>query len=427
MQHPQIIKAEDTAAPLEFFKKNGFYAVGDKVFNHKIMAMQYATSSRQTMTWNFNDRDYSQINWRQRLGVGLREIYRLRAQQLRSKYQYLILAWSGGGDSTQMLESFLQNNIPVDEVVIIWPVSKTRGKYRAVADTSSNNMISEWDFSIKPKLDEILGRFPDLKITIADVFSDMTAREDADDTVLITEKHSFASIQRFRALDAIIEKRIEEHHNVATVLGVGPAEMFVYDNWLAVQFTDVATNPGSKSDYTLRGWPRNMEFFYWTPDFPEIPREQAHAMMDHLKCFPSDIKKLPRLVLDKDRTFKVTHSPPHEPYRNLYKSVIYPDYNTNTFQVVKPTDTHMYHTNYEWFHRDPHSREFTEPWESAVRAHQALISPEFFKMHDGRVVGYSVLTSKPYIVDRFPPTEMIDKVLHELSDKPITSTWYRST
>ena len=428
MQNPVIVKAEDTAAPLSFFKKNGFYSVGDKVFNHKIMAMQHATSTRLPMIWNFNNDDYGQINWRQRLGLDLRSIYKLRAQQLRSKYKYLILAWSGGGDSTQMLESFLQNNIHIDEVVIIWPVSRTKGKYRAVADTRSNNMISEWDFSIKPKLDEILGRYPNLKITIADVFSDMSVKEYADDTVLITEKHSFASIQRFRALDAILEKRIEQYQDVVTVLGVGPAEMFIYDNWLAVQFIDVATNPGSKSDYTLKGWHRNIEFFYWTPDFPEIPREQAHAMMDHLKCFPNDIRKISRLVLKKDRTFQVTYTPPSsEAYRQMYKSVLYPDYKLDTFQVVKPTDTHLYHTNYEWFHQDLHSREFTDPWESAIRSHQSLIDPNFFKLHNDKVVGYSVLTSKPYLVDRFPPNEAISKILHELDGKEIISKWYKST
>ena len=408
--------AHDTLAPVQFFQKNGYYAVGDKIFNHKIMAMQYSTSSRMPMTWNFNDEAYSQINWRQRLGIDLRSLYRLRAQQLRDKYKYLILAWSGGGDSTQMLESFLKNNIKIDELVIIWPVSTMQGKYRASTDTSSNNMLSEWDFSIKPKLDKIRESHPDLRITIADVFSDMSSREDSDDTVLITEKHSFASIQRFRALDSVIEKRVEQHLDVATVIGVGPTDVFLYDNWLAVQFVDQATNPGSKSDYTLKGWPRNIEFFYWTPDFPEIPREQAHALSDYLKTNPNELKKITRFVLNKNRVFEKVYSPDFELYRRLYKSVIYPDYNPNTFQVVKPDDTHMFHTNYEWFHQNPHSKEFTDPWISTVKAHQSLIDPGFFDFYQGRVVRYRTFYSKPYLVDRLPATEEITNVLASCQD-----------
>lgn len=46
----------------------------------------------------------------------LEELYRQRAQQLRDKYNYLILMYSGGADSHEMLMSFLNNNIYLDEV-----------------------------------------------------------------------------------------------------------------------------------------------------------------------------------------------------------------------------------------------------------------------------------------------------------------------
>lgn len=367
--------------------------------------MQWSTSSNIPMRWKFNDEEFSKLNWRQRLGVDLKLLYRMRAQQLRNRYKYLIMAWSGGGDSTQALESFLKNDIPLDEIVIIWPVTRSQGKYRPTLDVSSTNMLSEWDFSIKPKLDKIRNSHPKLKITIADVFNEMSLKEDADDTVLIAEKHSFASIQRFRSLDSVISKRVEQHHDVATILGVGPTDVALYDNYLGVYFIDNATNPGSKSDYTLQGWPRNIEFFYWTPDFPEIPREQAHALMDHLKAFPGDISKLSRFKMTRNRAFEQVYFAESESYRRMYKSVIYPDYNPNTFQVVKPIDTHMFHTNYEWFHRDPHSKEFTDPWISAVKSHQSLISDRFFNIHDGRIVKYKAYVTKPYIIGEIPQTE----------------------
>lgn len=37
----------DTIAPFEHFAKNGYYTVGNKIFNHKIHALQEATRIKQ--------------------------------------------------------------------------------------------------------------------------------------------------------------------------------------------------------------------------------------------------------------------------------------------------------------------------------------------------------------------------------------------
>lgn len=48
----------------------------------------------------------------------LKQLYKERAQQLRDNYDYLILYLSGGADSVTVLNSFVDNNIWLDEVVI---------------------------------------------------------------------------------------------------------------------------------------------------------------------------------------------------------------------------------------------------------------------------------------------------------------------
>jgi len=45
-------------------------------------------------------------------------LYALRARQLREKYDYLVLYFSGGADSTNILKTFIDNNIFLDEIVM---------------------------------------------------------------------------------------------------------------------------------------------------------------------------------------------------------------------------------------------------------------------------------------------------------------------
>jgi len=48
----------------------------------------------------------------------LQEMYRLRAQQIRDTYDYVVLYFSGGSDSITALNAFVKNNIHIDEIVV---------------------------------------------------------------------------------------------------------------------------------------------------------------------------------------------------------------------------------------------------------------------------------------------------------------------
>jgi hypothetical protein len=391
----------DTTAPFDFFAKNGYYQVGNEIFNHKILALQCSTAKKLPVQWIFNNKVYDNLDWKTSNGISLPEMYRLRAEQLRQKYQYLILCWSGGADSTTILDTFLKNNIVLDEIVILWPRSQTQGKYTPVYNVSNKNMLSEWDFAIQPKIEEIRNAYPNQLITIADVMAVPNRNECTDDTVLISEKHTYGSIQRWRELDKIIRLRSEKNHNVAAILGVQPPTVVLLDNqYLAAVFVDDLTHPGSKSDYMIDGTVRNIEFFYMTPDMPELIREQAHAMYKHLEKNPECRQLINHLSMQPDLTFKTTFNS-GDLARQLRKKVLYPDYSLNTLQVNKQNDTHDRADWFEWFWSNPHSEEFLTPWRSAIESHQALIDPKFFQMVNGRIGKYQSFSSKFYPIGKF--------------------------
>lgn len=130
--------------------KLGYYRVGSEVFYSKPTAYLYASKTKQKPSWHFNDLVFAKGDWTIEPETSLRELYRMRAQQLRERYDWIRVEASGGGDSTTAIFSFLLNGIHLDEVVFRFP--KTVGS-TAVYDpwnTSADNTLGEAEFAAKP-------------------------------------------------------------------------------------------------------------------------------------------------------------------------------------------------------------------------------------------------------------------------------------
>lgn len=395
---PPTFTVADTVAPFEHFARNGYYTVGNKIYSHKIYALQAATQQKLPVQWHFNEDTFNKFDWTVRPSTPLTELYRLRAQQLRQKYDYLILLWSGGADSTNILDTFLLNNISIDEVVVLWPVTQTQGRYTPNLSTEGDNMNSEWDYAIKPKIEWLKKHHPHVRITVQDFLVDPNKKEDVEDTVTVTEKHGYVTIQKYRAFDALLEDR-SENHNVGVMVGVGPVDIMLLDNYVAVHFIDSALT-GPKADYTLRGCPRHIEYFYWTPELPELISEQGHIMLNHLRANPSSRRCVSKMHLQPDLTYKASPERDHEVFRSLRKSLLYPTWDNNILQVKKAKDTHYYLNWYSWFYDNPHSNKYLNPWRSAIASHHNLIDPKYFEVVNGVVGSYKNFLSKFYILGK---------------------------
>ena len=84
----------------------GYWQVNDRKFPKKIDALQYASRAGQEISYIYFDKVWDSFD-RSKLGnSSLPDLYRQRAQQLRDKYDYLILYFSGGADSYNVLRSF---------------------------------------------------------------------------------------------------------------------------------------------------------------------------------------------------------------------------------------------------------------------------------------------------------------------------------
>lgn len=119
-----------------------------------------AVKSQKKCWLYFHDDVFSKVNWKAEPLLPLDELYKLRAQYLREKYQYLILCYSGGTDSTAMLETFYYNNIHIDEILVVGALSQDP---QSGSDMNHNGDLYHNAFPLLNKLS-----FPNTKITISD-------------------------------------------------------------------------------------------------------------------------------------------------------------------------------------------------------------------------------------------------------------------
>ena len=135
---------------LEQNPKLGYYQVGNQIYYSKVQALMEGTKTNQFPQWNFNNEVFGKQTWTVEPEVNLRELYRLRAQQLRDKYDYIRIECSGGGDSAQVVYNFLLNNIHVDEILFRYPKAGERNIDKDPFNFRVENHLSEYEFATRP-------------------------------------------------------------------------------------------------------------------------------------------------------------------------------------------------------------------------------------------------------------------------------------
>ena len=99
----------------------GYYLVGQKKFYNKTLALIESFQTRYEPVWVFNNNVYGSIDWTIPITEDLPSMYKRRAQQLRDQYDYLVLYFSGGADSINILHAFIDNDIFLDEILFQYP------------------------------------------------------------------------------------------------------------------------------------------------------------------------------------------------------------------------------------------------------------------------------------------------------------------
>jgi len=372
--------------------KLGYYKVGDQIFYSKPEAFIHATSHNLWPEWKFNIDTYARLDWTYEPETNIRELYRMRAQQLRDQYDYIRLECSGGSDSTTVAYAFLLNGIHLDEVIFRYPKTGEKGVSGNAFDTKATNTLSEFDFAARPLLNWIKTNFPDTIVRIHDFAENMLEENETRDESWIfhtrdwfqpahADKYNQFSVKEHREL-------ADSGKRIAVVTGIEKPRMCVMDNKWYVYFSDLHANSAHPvvGDYTNI----TNEYFYWTPDFPEIINKQTHLIKQWFDMEQNS--HLQNLI-----QWPNTSIAQRTAYEQLVKSIIYPDYDMETWQTIKPTNS-FYNEMDHWFHVNFKDTNLYHAWTAGLQLLVDKIDPKYFTYEHEVPVGLKQMFSPHYYV-----------------------------
>jgi len=365
---------------LENNPKLGYYTVGHERHYIKPQALVEATKTNQFPEWHFNRGVFDPYPWHVEPEINLRELYRLRALQLREKYDYIRLEVSGGGDSSTAAYSFINNGIHLDEVVFRYPKAGEKNVTDDPFNTKPENTLSEWRYAAQPLLKWIADHAPRTTITIHDYSQDMLA-QGHDEAWIFRTKDYFQPGHAFKhTVDAVDEHKhtLDSGISVCMLWGVDKPKVCIKDSKWYLYFMDVQANNANPE---VGQWDNvTNEYFYWTPDMPELLCKQAHIIRKWFDL--SSNKYLQHLARWPNYSFSQRTT-----FEHIIKPLLYPDYDPATFQTSKPTNS-FYNEMDQWFYTNFQETKAFGAWKAGLAHLVKNIDPKYFNNEMGRPVGF---------------------------------------
>lgn len=327
---------------------HGFYTVGDLRTYSKLEAIELSVRLRKPVTWNYNRDVFEKIDWTQEPPGSLEFYYRERALQLRERYDYIVLFYSGGSDSHNMLMSFVKNNIFVNEIVQWHQLEAFRG------DKCSSPNLEQFVTSIpithalienNPVYQHTVHRLIDFTKHKSEIFGDQKL---LDQWWYLNNDyqtpHAYA-ISEMKNRYPAYKQLIDSGKSLCFVYGVDKPNLSVgQDNKLYCDFTDTSLSSfvGVDRKIANQSWDHD-EMFYWTPDLPELAVKQVHVIKRYIDQF-ADCHTDNYLVMRGDQMHGdqygqfadpvnlpyfvfYHHNQPYTMMRNGVRKLVYPHWN----------------------------------------------------------------------------------------------------
>jgi hypothetical protein len=289
----------------------------------KTYSVAEAYEFSNSVKWHFNDEVFSKYNWKIEPIESLFELYKKRCQQIRENYDYIVLMYSAGADSDNILNCFVRNNIKLDEVFSWNNISSLpeenfqnlefkKSITPALKKLKDNNgkIIEHVNATDKSYLDEKY-------LNIKDLFyydMGMISNPLASSRTLFRE-----DVKHWKNL-------INSGKSVCILWGHDKPQILLDSNMkLYTKFTanNLCVTASVQNRYN-QGW--YDEYFYWSPDLPELIIKQCHLLKNHIKKHNFNVNEL-------KNNFSL--------YDEMMKRIIYPFW-LNSVIDIKREDRYIY-------------------------------------------------------------------------------------
>jgi hypothetical protein len=372
----------------------GYYTVGNKEFFSKIQACIYATKTNQGIKWIFNDYEFSKFDWLTEPTESLDELYDNRARQLREKYDYIVISYSAGSDSHNVLMSFLRQGLHVDELIIN-TMSKINDKHTDlnINNKKAENFSAEHFLQTIPRLKEINKDFPNIKITIKDMSDNlietMSTHNEGEWIFNRREVVNPMGTTRFNMQYITdLRKQFDKDRQVAVIFGIEKPRTLVYDNNFYIKFNDRPANFGVAEhipDYNNV----TVEYFYWHPDSLKMLSKQAHIIKKWVESNPQF--KLLWSSLNPKNYLLVQE--------RILRTLLYSTWNDNWYQADKPIlEWRIEFANF--FFKEFENTNILQGWKNGIELLKEEAKNFVFYTNDNQNVDGLIPFGKNYLIGR---------------------------
>jgi len=382
---------------LSYYRCNGID------FGSKIDACIYSTTVDKPIEWMFNQDMFSKYPWHIEPDESLDQLYDRRTRQIREKYDYIILSYSGGSDTNNILESFIRQGLHIDEIITNHISEIT--KKSTILDTEfkeSWNFAAEHELQAIPRLKYISEKLPKTKITVLDVsnnvLSELHSSTDGDWVLHKNDSLSVGQLFRYNYFHfGNMKKQFDKNLKVAIIVGVDKPKTFISntDNTsFYLFFNDASANITTINDFNQDYTNVTTELFYWSKDATDIMCKQAHVVKRWLEKNP-----------DKQRFWINTSTYTRRKYHEKWlRNIIYTTWDSTWFQTDKATS--WWNTEFDnWFRKSSSFSNEREIWKRGIQ-HLVKTIPKYV---------YFTQTGVPDSLVTFRHQYLIGKIENSLS------------
>jgi hypothetical protein len=323
--------------------KFGYYQVGDRSTYSKLEAIEWSRLNNDAVQFIFNDTAFSAIDCTQEPITPLWEMYKDRARQIREAYDYVVLWYSGGSDSHNMLWAWIEAGLKIDEIATTWNYEST-GDLQNHYNAEITNVVLPDIKTLQDKGLEFKFRIVDISQHCIDLFEKWGNQFEYNINCHFSPNNPARSM--FRESIKEYKDLIDQGKKVCFVWGK-EKPMMGYDLETKRHYfhfldnSDNCVSPHVQKNY-YKGW--YDEFFYWTPDYPLIPVKQAHVIRNFINSVHDET------LYSGFRHNTNGYSPYNDKFlhEKVVKLLLYPKWSNDIFCNGK-TSSFTYSMRDDWF------------------------------------------------------------------------------
>ena len=364
--------------------ETGYFLVGNQKFYNKYQAILWSEKTPGScVKFVLNDDEYSQLNWAHEPDESLDLLYAQRAWELRKKYDYLILHFSNGYDSSNILNTFVKHNIPLDEILIRGCISQVDldSSNRSAINSHAECMLSALPVAQWVKENFMPGVKINLKDTVSLVVSYWDQHQDWADQLIVNDLSPGSGHKNYDELCPEYAVLAEKGKKICHIKGIEKPRLFYDDHGYHIKFLDksVFTHTIHRSGKYF-DMPVYNELFYWGRSCARLIAKQCHTIVNHIESNNLDRNTI--LSLSGNEFHHFTGNLIYQTLPMLY----YPDKGKYD---IRDLDS--------WFFKDTNTTHF-QNWQKGLDYLFDKIPKHW--QHESKLHGFKGTFSRPYYLGK---------------------------